>query len=257
TQKFLYIIGGVLFLFYIFLTFILSIWSLLVLNNLIIFYDFFLLLRDIAYIIGLIIIVIITLLIFNNKTNESTGAIDNASGVAILIELAKLLNKDRLENIDIIFLWCGAEERGLWGSRQYCSANFDDLILEYDFNKSYNINIDMVGTYIGLVDKTGLIKKKKMNENLNDILYSIAEKQKIPFKKSIIPIGAGSDHMSFKAFAKKKGKKNFQVCCFLSHKDGKYIHSKKDKSENCSAKNLNGCIEICYNAIKSIDLRAG
>ena len=41
----------------------------------------------------------------------------------------------------------------------------------------------------------------------------------------------------------------------LINKDSKYIHSKKDIPEFCSAENLNGCIEICYNAIKSLDLR--
>lgn len=59
----------------------------------------------------------------------------------------------------------------------------------------------------------------------------------------------------FQVFTKKTEKKGFQVTCFLSNKDSKYIHSKKDIPELCSAENLNGCIEICYNAIKSLDLR--
>ena len=59
----------------------------------------------------------------------------------------------------------------------------------------------------------------------------------------------------FQAFTKKAEKKGFQVTCFLSNKDSKYIHSKKDIPELSSVENLNGCIEICYNAIKSLDLR--
>jgi len=68
-------------------------------------------------------------------------------------------------------------------------------------------------------------------------------------------LGSGSDHLVFQAFIKKAEKKGFQVTYFLSNKDSKYIHSKKDIHELCSAENLNGCIEICYNAIKSLDLR--
>ena len=60
--------------------------------------------------------------------------------------------------------------------------------------------------------------------------------------------------MSFRSFAKKIDK-NLQVCCFLSNKDAKYIHSKKDIANNCSAEILNGCINIIYNTVKSLDLR--
>ena len=60
--------------------------------------------RDISFVIGIIIIIILTLIIFNKKNNESSGCIDNATGVAILIELAKLLQKEPLENLDVIFL---------------------------------------------------------------------------------------------------------------------------------------------------------
>ena len=73
--------------------------------------------------------------------------------------------------------------------------------------------------------------------------------------KSFIPIGAGSDHMSFKSFSKKAQINTFEVACFLSIKDGKYIHSAKDIAANCDKNNLNGCIDICYNAARSLDLR--
>jgi len=254
-QLLLYISGGLLVLGYLLATLILSIWSLLSLLSIVLINEIFLLIRNIAFIFGVFIMGILVLILLNKRTNESTGSIDNATGVAILIELAKLLNKNPLENMDVFFLWCGAEEWGLFGSRNYCQKHFDDeLNVYYDLDKSYNINIDMVGTYIGLVGKTGLIKKKEMNENLNDVLESVAKQQDIPLKNAFIPIGAGSDHMSFRSFAKKAEKK-LQVCCFLSIKDGKYIHSAKDIAENCSAKILNGCIDICYNAIKSFDLR--
>ena len=144
---------------------------------------------------------------------------------------------------------------GLWGSKQYLSKHFEELDYDYELNKSYNINIDMVGTYIGLVDETGLIKKKKINENLNDVLKASDKQKRIPSEKTKLSLGTGSDHLVFRAFTKKAEKKGFQVTCFLSKKDAKYIHSKKDTPDLCSAENLNGCIDICYNAIKNIDLR--
>jgi len=196
------------------------------------------------------------ILFANKKSDKSIGSIDNASGVAILIELAKLVKKKPLNKTDVLFLWCGAEERGLWGSRQYCNKHFEELIQDYDLDKSHNINIDMVGTYIGLLDKLGLIKKKNLNDNLNDVLLASAGQQKITLKKESIKIGSGSsDHQVFRAYAKKYEKNGFQVSLFSTEDDVRYIHSKHDTPDKCSAENLNYCIEICYNAIKSLDLR--
>lgn len=251
----LYGTGGLAFLAYLCLTFVISIWALLFLLGFVLITAEYFLLRNVAFILGIGIAIIIVVILFNKRTNESTGAIDNASGVSILIELAKLVKKQPLENLDVIFLWCGAEEWGLWGSKQFLANHFNNLTRDYNLDKSYNINIDMVGTYIGLVDKTGLIKKKQMNANLNDVLLAEAKQLNVPITKSNIPIGAGSDHMTFRAFVKKAKINNFQVSCFLSNKDGKFVHSAKDTTEKCSSKNLNGCLNVCYNTIKSLDLR--
>ncbi|MHA1253647.1 MAG: M28 family metallopeptidase, partial [Candidatus Helarchaeota archaeon] len=245
-QIILYISGAFLVLSYLIITFLIASWYILDFINIFYLNDLFYILRDISLIIGIIIGIIIILIILNKRTNESFGSIDNATGVAILLELASLVKHNPLEKIDVIFLWCGAEEWGLWGSRQFCAKHFNELKNAYDLNKSYNINIDIVGSYIGLVDKTGLIRRKPLNTSLNDVLFSISKQQNIKVKKSYIPLGAGSDHMSFKAFAKKNNI-NLQVACFTSTKDAKWIHSKKDNSDKCSAKNLNDCIKICYN----------
>ncbi|MCK4280738.1 MAG: hypothetical protein KAX10_01375, partial [Candidatus Lokiarchaeota archaeon] len=63
-----------------------------------------------------------------------------------------------------------------------------------------------------------------------------------------------SDHISFKSFSEKTNEK-FQVCCFHSVKDCKFIHSVKDTPDKCSPEILNSCLEICFNVIKSIDLK--
>lgn len=252
----LYKFGALLLLAFLVLTFILSIWSVLTLFKLAQINEIFLVIRNVSLGFGITLLSINFIILFNKKLNKSIGSIDNASGVAVLLELAKIIKKNPLERTDVIFLWCGAEEMGLWGSRQYCKKHIEELIYDYDLDKSYNINIDMVGTYIGLLDKLGLYKKKNLNQNLNDVLKSSANQQKISLKKESIKIGAGSsDHTIFRAYAKEKEKKGFQVTSFTSDKDTKFIHSLKDSPEKCSVNNLNGCIEICYNTIKSLDLR--
>jgi len=254
--KILYITGLFLLLSFLILSFILSIWSLIAIFQLAQFDIVYLVFRNISLIIGIILLIVTAIILGNKKLNNSIGSIDNASGVAILIELAKLIKKTPLEKIDVIFIWCGAEEMGLWGSIQYCKEHFEDLLHDYDLEKSYNINVDMVGTYIGLIDKRGIFKKKPLNANLNDVLDASAKQQSIALKRESIKIGIGSsDHASFRAFAKKKKIKTFQVSAFISDKDTKFIHSIKDTPDKCSADNLNNCVEICYNAMKSLDLR--
>ncbi len=254
TTKILYGSAGLLLLAYLFLTFALAIWGLLNLLFLAKFNNTFSILTTISFMFGITVIVEIILILFNKRTNESLGSIDNASGTAILIELASLFKDTPLENLNLIFLWCGAEEWGLWGSKQFCAKHYDELNIIHDLDKSYNINIDMVGTYIGLVDKTGIIKKRRMNESLNDVLEVEGKQLNVPLERTSIPIGAGSDHMSFRSWSKKRSKK-LQVCCFLSNKDSKFIHSSKDTPDNCSTKILSDCITLCYNTAKSLDLR--
>jgi len=187
------------------------------------------------------------------KDRPSSGSIDNASGVAISIELAKIFKKNPLERTDILILWPGAEEWGLKGSKQFCKTHFKSLNQIYDLDKSFNINIDMIGSYVGLVNRSGFFRKK-INRNLNEIFGATAKQLNIPLKIYNKTLKPNSDYKSFKKYARKVRSK-FQVMCFHSSKDSKYIHSLRDTPDKCSLENLNGCLNICYQAVRSIDLR--
>ena len=194
---------------------------------------------------------IIFLLIYDN--NRSLGSIDNASGVSILIELAKLFKRTPLENYDVIFLWSGAEEWGLKGSKGFCKRHRKNLSEKYDLNRSFNINVDMIGSYIGLETKRSLhLRHRKELFDLNKRLEETANELNIPITISDKIFGSKADHKSFRSFAKKT-KSSFQVAYFHSGKDSKFIHSSKDTPDKCIPEKLNGCLEICYAAIRSID----
>ena len=194
---------------------------------------------------------IIFLLIYDN--NRSKGSVDNASGVAVLIELAKLLKKNPLENYDVIILWSGAEEWGLKGSKAFCKKNRKDFKTKYDLNRAFNINVDMVGSYIGLETTNSLhLRKRKAPFDLKRKLEETAKELNTPLIVSKKIIGSKADHKTFQKFAKKT-KTSFQVAYIHTAKDSKFIHSSKDTPDRCYAENLNGCLDICYETIKSID----
>lgn len=85
---------------------------------------------------------------FPKKGNEGkihNGADDNASGVAVLLELAKTLGKSLKPARTIIFVAFTAEEAGLVGSR-YFVANYN----KYPANKIFAVlNLDTVGRLFG------------------------------------------------------------------------------------------------------------
>lgn len=61
-----------------------------------------------------------------------------------------------------------------------------------------------------------------------------------------------SDYRSLRKLAPVT-KTTFQVACFHSDKDSKYIHSTKDTPDKCSNKILNDCLDICYETILNLD----
>jgi Iap family predicted aminopeptidase len=66
----------------------------------------------------------------------SPGAWDNASGVAVLLELATVLKGEDL-NHEVMLCFAGAEEFGLFGSRDFCQRHAPEIGLA--------INVDGVG----------------------------------------------------------------------------------------------------------------
>jgi len=205
-----------------------------------------------ASIFGVFVSIPILYLVFNE--NPSSGSIDNASGVAISIELAKIFKKYPLDKMDILFIWTGAEEWGLKGSRDFCKRHFKKLSERYDFDKSININLDMIGTYIGLFNSSGIIKKRKINIDLNDVLETTANTLGISIDRYNRILKPKSDYRMFQKYARKI-KKTLQIGFFHSSRDSKYIHSIKDTPDKCSSENLNGCLNICFHALRSIDLK--
>jgi len=199
-----------------------------------------------------VVMATITFLLIYDRSS-SKGSVDNASGVAILIELTKVFKRKPLENYDVIVLWSGGEEWGLKGSIAFCKKHLDYLKKTYDLNRSFNINVDMVGSYIGLETKRSLqLKHRKEVFDLNKRLEENANKLNIPITVHNKIFGSKADHKSFRSFAKKT-KTSFQVAYFHSEKDSKFIHSSKDTPDKCNPESLNGCLEICYETIRSID----
>lgn len=84
--------------------------------------------------------------------DASPGAMDNASGLAVLLESARALPADpALSRADLTFVATGAEEIGLVGAMRWVQAHAE----EYPRDRTLFVNIDSVGVGSGLL-LTGL-----------------------------------------------------------------------------------------------------
>lgn len=117
------------------------------------------------------------------------GADDNASGTAVLLELARTIQKSRKLNQNFLFIAFSGEEKGLLGSGHFTDEPTIDL---EDVN--YMINMDMVGR----LDTTGTLTV--FGIGTSPIWDSLVDLETIAGALNIMekPDGVGpSDHTSF------------------------------------------------------------
>ena len=94
-----------------------------------------------------------------DTTSLSHGAYDNMSGCAGLLGIMEYM-KDKERNYGLRFVFCGSEERGLLGSKAYVEdheAELEKIV--------FNINLDMIGTYMGKFIACASAEEKLANYN--------------------------------------------------------------------------------------------
>ncbi|MEJ7767031.1 MAG: M20/M25/M40 family metallo-hydrolase [Chitinophagaceae bacterium] len=118
------------------------------------------------------------------------GADDNASGIAALIELSKLLKKARIKANNYLFIAFSGEELGLFGSKYFIKNPTIDLSAA-----NYMINMDMVGR-LDDQTKTLIIGGYGTSPSWSQIIKNVKTSKNI--KNRYDSSGAGpSDHTSF------------------------------------------------------------
>lgn len=86
---------------------------------------------------------VITLSAHYDSVPNGKGAYDNMAGAAIIMELCHYF-KEHQPRRTLEFIWFGAEEKGLCGSRNYVEVHSDDLK-----NHIMNLNVDLAGQLVG------------------------------------------------------------------------------------------------------------
>jgi aminopeptidase YwaD len=171
------------------------------------------------------------------KDSIYNGADDNASGVAGLLELAKMLKNENNCKHNYLFIALAAEERGLKGSWAFVHSKL--------FNKKQTliyINYDMIGRMRKMRDKLFVIGTKSAQELPTIIKENKYKEGKL---KNIKKTSTGSDHTPFY-------KNDIPILYFTTGLHGDY-HTWKDDFKHINFEGIKYTVDYTYKIIKALD----
>jgi len=176
----------------------------------------------------------------NSKGEIHNGADDNASGVAAVLELARMYSKNKtIEKVNYIFAFFSGEEDGLIGSKFMTSS-----LKNYHSNVVSMINLDMIGR---LNDSKNLTVG---GVGTNPNFKTIVDKNKpAGFNVTLDESGVGpSDHTSFYL-------KDIPVLFFFTgtHTDYHKPSDDEDKINYYGVRNITDYVFRVSNAIADLD----
>jgi len=129
--------------------------------------------------------------VFNFTGNRSPGALDNASGLAVLATLAETLTDQLASRANLIFVATDAEELGLAGISEFIR----DPPCRLDPQRTFCLNFDTIGAG-GVVYSTG---SSKPFEHLRSELDRYLADQGLRPRHIRLIGGVGMDHMPLQA----------------------------------------------------------
>ena len=183
------------------------------------------------------------LLQVNLTQNRSPGGFDNASGVGVMLEVARVVMA-RDEKKSITFLATGAEEYGMCGALRYIQKHAD----EHDRNRTYVINLDGlgVGNGVNLVTRYGM-PPVRTTRKLAKMFWTSGESLGVQVSERYLPIGVGLDSIPIAS-------RGFETVTLTAGDVGSValkIHSKQDNADRLNVESLQQVGELITDVIES------
>ena len=160
------------------------------------------------------------------------GALDNSSGTAFLLELAKNFSTLKTPKRDIIFVALNGEEFGLLGSKSFAEKYKNEL------KGAEIINFDMVGAKDYPITFMNGLSNETVSSELLDSLSSICTSKDLPYN---ITYNNSSDHASFID----EGFNSLTI----THSDLTKIHTPYDTANNISTSSIDEVYTLVENKI--------
>jgi len=178
------------------------------------------------------------LMVYKNKTFDvSPGALDDASGVGVLLALAEAMKDEAPAKVCVSFLITDAEEDGLLGAWSYVRSHREELSL----GNACILNLDAVGIEGRLMLLGG------GRSELATRLLALARERRIPLRRCFFLPGVLMDHMPFR-------RKGLEAASLFSFSSKTFrIHTPKDTPDLLEEKGLEQVGELLLTLIRQID----
>ena len=178
----------------------------------------------------------------NFTQNRSPGGFDNASGVGVMLEVARVLIASG-EKKSIAFLAAGAEEYGMCGALRYVQKHAG----EFNQENTYVINLDGlgVGNGVNVVAGYGIPPVRTANV-LADWLQASGESLGIQVSERHLPIGVGLDSIPIASHG-------FETVTLTAGDVGRValkVHSKQDRYDLLNMDSLQQAGELIVNVVE-------
>ncbi|HIE52553.1 MAG TPA: M28 family peptidase [Armatimonadetes bacterium] len=193
---------------------------------------------------------LLLLLALGRTGNRSPGALDNASGVAVLLELARSLTASRVGGLKFTFLATDAEEEGLAGALRYIQRH----AAEHDRWRTFFLNLDLVGDEgpLRIVSRYGL-PPLSTGRRLTVALKEAAQEMGVPVREVYLPLGAGTDQIPLAAWG-------FEAVTLQHWRwfgPVLAVHSPQDTADHVSPAALRETGEVVWRMIEKSALTSG
>lgn len=176
----------------------------------------------------------------NPTGNESPGAMDNATGLAVLVEAARTCSNDPdLTSVGLTFLGTGAEEIGLAGALRWIQRHGAEL----DPANVVFVNVDSVGVGRGLL---AIDVHDRADFGLHERLRAAARAASVDLRIMPFLPGVGVDTMPIAA-------RGFSTVTILGRVLGdasRRIHTARDTSEVLREDAMRDAVEVVRGVVR-------
>lgn len=187
-------------------------------------------------------------LLFLNTHNFSPGALDNATGMAIVFELSKHFKENPIENFNFWFCQFSAEELGTMGSRIFVNNHEDKFIK----GKIFQINLEMIScrdhpkNQVEYIKSYGVYPRKKIAPLLSKYITKAALEEDVNIKGFHSTVGAHTDSVPFH-------QRGYSSIDIITRAGVKFTHSKFDTPDKTDPKVLLEAYLIIRKAVLLLD----
>ena len=207
-----------------------------------------LLVLEISLIITSGLVIFSIIMIISIKTdNKSSGAVDNASGMAIVFELSSYFKIRPLENFNLWFCQFSAEEIGTMGSRIFLDEYKDNFLHAL----SFQINFDMI-SYINhkrkveFIKSYGFLSRKKSSKILISQIHDIAKEKDFEVDGHTLLSGGHTDSVPFHLL-------KLKTIDFSTPLAAKYSHTINDKPDILEPQVLLNTVNLVKILVEKLD----